>query len=404
MGLFDRVTGNLGFVGASLIQQTKQAIPILRGDIIRGVDVRKTLGGGRPLSTFSIFPTPTAQAAGPGQTPSNQDRNIDLSGITGLQTQTGGGGGGGGGGVIGQQAAFDSIQANFDANIRELSGIAGESRGGARLAEKGVRSQFGRAQGELGASRTDQLGTIEEAGVQVGESATSALSQARRLAGELGQQNIAQLSALGISDSSAALALQERLGRDVFAAVNNITQNRQRAENNLSRAKVSVEDFFTRQKASLEEGLALAVEKINFNLQSARRKVNEAKTLASAQKASARNQVIAGAQAAMQQAQAQVADFSNAQQVWKQTVDQIFNLIGGFTGGQVDLSNMMQGIATANESLQKSGVNAQINAPGILSFIAGSTSKLPSLFIRGSSGGGTSGGLTDEEKRILEGG
>lgn len=302
-----------------------------------------------------------------------------------------------GGGAIGTGGAIADIEANFRANIQELENLGGEARGTAGLATKGVRSEFGRAGGDIRGLAEEAQGEFGLAEETVGQEETSALRQARQLSGELGQRNIAQLSALGISDSSAAAALQERLGRDTFAAINSITQNRQQAITNIGIQRSKVENDFKRQLANLKEQEAQAVEQINLNLQSALNRINESKTLASNQKAAARNQIVTQAQQAAANAAAAIQKEQAKAALQSQGVVNAFAALTAFAGGNLGLEAFADQMDNINNNFTSAGLSdTQVKPATILNMAI--SGKAPSSLVSTKSAFNLGGLELDEEQ------
>lgn len=345
MGFIDDIKSNAGFFAAKGIDFGKTITGTQNIDFVGG-DVRNKLAP----SAFPASKQGQVQGTQTSQTfnPSQAFANFVPGG--GAAPTVGGGGGGGGGNNLAQ------IDATFRQNIRELEGLKSDVKGQAALSTKGVRSEFKRTIGDVGGLRDEASGEFDIAETRVGESERSALSQARRASGEIGQSNLAQLSALGISDSSAALALQERLGRDTFAALDSILRNKQIASDTISTNRSKVEGEFTRQIANLEEQENQAIEQINLSLNTALRKITESKSLASNEKAAARNDVTLQAQQAAAQASTSIQAANAKAQAGALAVQNAFAAFSAIMAGNISGEQFNSELGNIQNLAQNFGV------------------------------------------------
>lgn len=211
--------------------------------------------------------------------------------------------------------------ASIDAEFNAALGAADQSEGYLRQ-EAGLRTSqaeegYAPAKTQIqqeGARRTEDLtsqATNQQARSQ------SAVEQARQLYRELGQGNNAYLAAGGISSSSVAEALSERLGRETASRIAGITGETNEVLGNIDKEKGRVVEFTQTKLTDLERELANAKSNIQLALQQGLGQISSARSLATTQKASARAEVARQAKAQAEAAQQQATQFAQQLYMWQ---------------------------------------------------------------------------------------
>jgi hypothetical protein len=255
----------------------------------------------------------------------------DRPGVLGASTTGSGGGGVGATGTGQSQAGTDLLNQNINNQLNTgneiidrdyetaIAGLESQEntlRGSAGAAEQSIRASYAPARTavqEVGATNLSKLG--EEEATARGQEA-SGLRQARDLFRQTQQQNIAQLSGLGISSSSVAEALAERLGVETARRVAGVTGSANEIVQNIAQEKTRVETFTKQKLADLEQNLAAGIGQIQQGLIAGINQLNQARQVAAADKANRRAELLTNAQNAVNQLQAQAQQFSQALQQW----------------------------------------------------------------------------------------
>lgn len=193
--------------------------------------------------------------------------------------------------------------------------------------EQGLRSQADIAQQEIGTgfqSAINQLGQEQStatSGVQsqlsTGEKESqSALQQARDMFRQTQQNNIAQLSAAGLSSSSVNEALAERLGvetaRRIYSVTGSLSEIRQNAVKEMAR----IADYYQQKKSNLEQVKATEISKIQSALVQGLNQINYSRAVATADKAKARFDLLSNAQQQVASIQQQAQQFEQSLKTW----------------------------------------------------------------------------------------
>lgn len=217
-----------------------------------------------------------------------------------------------------------TVESNQDNGNAQIDSDYNQSMSMLNDAESGLRSQAGAATGQIdsGATAAKNEITNTQAVAQQGVNASTqtaerqgknAIAQARDLYNQQLQQNNSQLSALGISSSSVASALAEKLGVETARRISGVTGSldevRQNATNELGRintyyqGKVSdLQNWVNDQKAVIQNSLIQGINQING---------------ARNQAASAKAQARAGL---LQQVQQQLGSLAQQQQQFEQSL------------------------------------------------------------------------------------
>lgn len=296
--------------------------PAARKDVqafIQQPNLRSAAGIAGTLFNLPELRVSEARAAEPQVLPASTQRGTspqDMGLVTNLRNNNqrtytnysgggGGGGGGGGEGVINANAS--DLQAQADYEFEQAMNILGQQEAATR-AEYGAEESRQTLEGEKATTRATEAKRAQISGLeaeqQVGEkTATSGLKQARDLFRQLQQQNIAQLSGLGISSSSVAEALAERLGVETAQRIAGVTGSLDEIRQNVAKEKTRVEEVFRGKLTEIQEGTKVAIDQVRAGLQNALASIAAERGRAATAKAQARTDIAIQARNAIQQIQ-----------------------------------------------------------------------------------------------------
>jgi len=266
----------------------------------------------------------------------------------------------GGGGSFNSQSYLDLIDQDYNANLQALGNQEGELRGQAGLTNEQMQTQYGQAEQQIGGLKAKTVGALNQAATDVGTTSTSAQADARRAYQELAQRNTAQLSAAGISSSSAAEAMQEGLSTATFKALDQIINNRDITLRKVATDKANAEEYYNQQVGNLKTGLNQAQQQISLQLNAALNRISEARTTATNQKMAQRAQVIQAAQSASYGAAQTAASNQQYLDAWKASKDAFNNTLTGVLTASgnyqtINPDDVLNNLKNANKELISKG-------------------------------------------------
>jgi len=237
----------------------------------------------------------------------------------------------------------------------------------ADTAEQGVRGQAGQATTELQnqgqqvrTSLGEQQATANQ-GIDIqGQTATSsaktAMMQARDLFRQQQQQNIAQLSALGLSSSSVMEGLAEKLGVETARRIGGVTGSLNEVLQNLSKERARVNDYAKTKLTELDKNLQTQIGSIQQQLLQGIRQIQDSRQLAATAKANSRANLMQQAQQQIGALQANAQQFAQQMQQWaiqKSTV--LTDAQKGFTINPTDTTGLQNEITRVQGIKDASG-------------------------------------------------
>lgn len=276
------------------------------------------------------------------------------------------------GGASGQTSALQDLEAEYNANLQAFENQKAETQGSYNTSIESLNNQSTAATNTV---KDQQSQTINQLGEQAGTTtttATNALNDARRAYNELQQRNNANLSASGLGSSSVAEALGEQLSRTTFDTFNQITQNRDTVLQNIEKEKVRANDFYSKKQVEISQALQIAQKELQNELTRAMNRIEEAKTLTTVQKNSARTQILQGARAAYAAASAKAAENQQILDTFNQTRQDIFSTLGFAANGKIGVEEFASRVSQLNQKLRSSGL--QMDVPTALAY---ATSRTP---------------------------
>ncbi len=206
------------------------------------------------------------------------------------------------------------IEADYNAAMDALNNQESSLQSQAGSASSQIDTQAGDVRNQLTNSQTQQVQGVNST-LQQGETqGKTAMQQARDLYKQTQQQNIAQLSALGISSSSVQEALAEKLGvetaRRIAGVTDSVDQIRTNASNELNRIK----QYYTGQLDTLSKNVENQKAQIQQALVQGLNQINSARNQAASAKANARANLLS-------QVQSQIGQLTQQQQQFQQSLD-----------------------------------------------------------------------------------
>lgn len=244
-------------------------------------------------------------------------RGLPSSIPTGGQPTGGGGGGPSGQDIINsnQQNAEDQLNQDYEMTMGSLasqeSGMqrqAGTAESVINTGAGDVRNQIQNTQGTAEQAQQTNLSTATQG-------ATTEMQQARDLFRQTQQSNNAQLSALGISSSSVAEALAERLGVETARRIAGVTGGLQEVRRNVTTELGRIKTYYQGQLTTLEQKVADQKGQIQNALMSGLEQINSARRQAASVKSQQRASLLTQVQTAL-------GSLAQQQQQWQQQLDQ----------------------------------------------------------------------------------
>ena len=261
---------------------------------------------GYQQGTANTFRTPGsvlgASTGGGGQTQQPQGNPQSDPGYDQLQQQQD---------AINQQLESDYNQAmsSLDFQQQGLQGQAGTANALITNDAAAVQTSLGaqQATGEQGVAAN--LSTAETSG-------KNAMQQARDVFRQTQQQNNAQLSALGISSSSVAEALAERLGVDVAKRIAGVTGSLDEVRQNATQELGRIKNYYAEKKTQLDENVRIGKETIQQSLMQGLQQINAARNQAASDKAAKRANLLSQVSSSIAALTQQQQQFDQQLQQW----------------------------------------------------------------------------------------
>jgi hypothetical protein len=240
--------------------------------------------------------------------------------------------------------------------------------------EQQAMGQAAEASGTLGAEQTQVTNQLanqqtvdtqgQEAQVASGEKqGASAMQQARDLFRQTQQNNIAQLSGAGLSSSSVAEALAERLGVETARRIAGVTGSVQEIRQNAVKEMSRIKSYYEGKATEVTQWVANEKLTIQNALNNQLNQINNAKNQATSAKASARASLLSDVRTQLFTLQQQESQFQQSLKAWAQqkaaSTQQLItdpNLVASYTAN-INTLNAQPGINQTN--IGNYGVNDQ---------------------------------------------
>lgn len=204
---------------------------------------------------------------------------------------------------------YNQAMSMFDQAQSGLQSQAGTANAQISNDAAGVATSLGAEQSTKEQSTNTSLQTAETQG-------TSAMQQARDVFRQTQQQNNAQLSALGISSSSVAEALAERLGVDVARRIAGVTGSLQEVRQNTVAELGRIKNYYSEKKTQLDQNVQIQKQQIQQSLMQGLNQINSGRNQASAAKSEARANLLSQVQQQVYALTAQQQQFDQSLKQW----------------------------------------------------------------------------------------
>lgn len=208
------------------------------------------------------------------------------------------------------------IESEFNNTIGYLQGQEQGLRGQAESAMGEIGGQYNSAAAQLGLEQETAEQGVTQTQQTAETQAKSALQQARDVFRQTQQNNIAQLSALGISSSSVSEGLAERLGVETARRIASVTNSIGEVRVNAQKEWSNIQKYYSQKKSALEQTKASAITKIQQDLMAGINQINYARNMAQADKARQRTGILHNAQNQIASIQQQAQEFDNSLKKW----------------------------------------------------------------------------------------
>lgn len=218
-----------------------------------------------------------------------------------------------------EDALNQQLEADYNNAMSMLSGQEEGLRSQAQAAEGQITQEAGAVKTELSNRQTEGVNQ-QQANLQTAErQAGTATREARDLYRQIQQRNIAQLSALGISSSSVAEALAERLGvetaRRIAQVGSSLTDIRTNAQNEISR----INNYYRSKLDDLDNKVMTQKQQIQLSLQEGVKQIGNARNQAASEKAARRAGLLSQVNQALSSLAQQETQFKQQLTQWAQT-------------------------------------------------------------------------------------
>jgi hypothetical protein len=278
----------------------------------------------------------------------------------------------------GQEEDWGIVQQEYDNALNALAGEESFQRGNFGNMQAQAMHQGQVSENRLTEGRDAALDAAGQQEVTARETEASGLSTVRNLFRDIQQQNIADLSARGISSSSVAEALAERLGVETMKRIGDITGDTQTVINNIAKEKTRVVQVFNSKKEELWQGVDLQIQDIQNKLSYALNQISTQRGQAALQKQQARTDIAQQARSMINQIKQSAFEYEQkmAQEAARrqQGIDSAMQLLtfNEKTGMQElnpRISQSMTALQQANPGLGwQPQVNVQNGAPVVTGF------------------------------------
>lgn len=237
-----------------------------------------------------------------------------------------------GGGANAAPAGNQGLEQNINQQVNDLGSIIDRDyetamgalasqeqglRGQADVAGQAIQSQYGQAKTAVGEERATRESGITTQEQTATRQQASSLQQARDLYRQIQQQNIAQLSAAGLSSSSVAEGLAEKLGVETARRIAGVTGSTNEILQNLAGERTRVQTYYQQRLSDLEQTMTTQKAQIQQALIEGLNQLNSARNKAASDKSNRRQELITNAQSSLAQLQAQAQNFQQSLEQWQ---------------------------------------------------------------------------------------
>jgi len=178
----------------------------------------------------------------------------------------------------------DIVSQEYDQAISALAGEEQWQQGVAGTQIAGLQGQETAGTNRLSEGRASEMAAAGQQEQTARTQESSGLRSMRDLFRQIQQQNIIDLSGRGISSSSVAEALAEKLGTETMRRIGDITQGTQNVINNIAAEKKRITQVYQSKVQELQAEVKNKIDTVNANLTYALSQISAQRGLAALQK------------------------------------------------------------------------------------------------------------------------
>jgi hypothetical protein len=251
-----------------------------------------------------------------------------------------------------QDSGLDLIEQDYNNALGMFAGQEESLRSQAGTAGQQIDTEAGQVQSQL---KNEEAVGVQgvQSGQQVAETgAKSAMQEARDLFRQTQQSNIAQLSALGISSSSVAEALAERLGVETARRIAGVSDNIQTVRQNAAKEISRIQTYTSEKLTNIQKQVQVQKANIQNSLIQGLNQINSGRNQAATDKARSRQELITNTQNAIYSLTQQAQQF---EQSLKQWVAQKSEALNPIVTDPTFLNTLNQATSNFNQSYAPTG-------------------------------------------------
>lgn len=237
------------------------------------------------------------------------------------------------------------IDRQYEDALNQLGVQETNLRGQASSAEASARSSAEPVRTSIANAQTTNLAGLNTQEQQAKTQSKGAIQQARDLFRQTQQQNIAQLSGLGLSSSSVNEALAEKLGVETARRIAGVTSSTDEVLNNINQERTRVNTFYKDKLTELETNLQTQIGGIQQQLSAGLNQINAARQTAASDKATRRQELMTNAQSQIAALQSQAQQFAQTLQLWESQKQASLQGAQGFVLKPTDFSGLSTNIS-----------------------------------------------------------
>ena len=162
------------------------------------------------------------------------------------------------------------------------------------------------------------LNNLTTEGEQIGQQKKTAIQESRDLFRETQQQNSRYLSAAGLSSSSVAAALAEKLGVATARRIAGISDSADSLYRNIEQERSNVTNYAAQKMTEIEKEVQGQIAQIQSSLVQGLNQLNASRQTAASEKAKGRSALLTQAQTAVANLQYDAQKFAQSLQMWKE--------------------------------------------------------------------------------------
>jgi hypothetical protein len=178
----------------------------------------------------------------------------------------------------------DIVSQEYDQAISALAGEEQWQQGVAGTQIAGLQGQETAGTNRLSEGKASEMAAAGQQEQTARTEESSGLRSMRDLFRQIQQQNIIDLSGRGISSSSVAEALAEKLGTETMRRIGDITQGTQNVINNIAAEKKRITQVYQSKVQELQAEVKNKIDTVNANLTYALSQISAQRGLAALQK------------------------------------------------------------------------------------------------------------------------